>query len=440
MFTPKSADLTIKSLGSARIDSPILPLLSQPGMGFDYVDDDDRILLDDRVTAVKPGTLPEAPPSFELAGPRAKIFFDPSKTRVGIVTCGGLCPGLNDVIRGLTIELSRRYGVTKIYGFKNGYQGFISKFNHPVIDLDPEIVSEINERGGTILGSSRGEQDAVEIVDCLERMSINILFVIGGDGTIRGARDIAKEVDRRGGKIAVIGVPKTIDNDIMFVEPSFGFQTAVAEATSHIRAAHVEAKGAPNGIGLVKLMGRHSGFIACHASLAMADANFVLIPEVPLRMEGKKGFLEILKKRMLRRGHAVIVVAEGTGQDLLGSSNDRDASGNVKFQDIGLFMREKINQYFDAQEMEVNVKYFDPSYSVRSVPANTYDAVYCFSLAMAAVHAAMAGKTEMIIGHWHNRFVHIPMLLATQKRQTVDPRGDLWLAVLESTNQPVGWE
>ncbi len=440
MFIPKSEDLIIKSLGSARIDSPILPLLSQPGLGFDYVDDDDRILLDDRVTATKAGDTQVAPPSLELAGPRAKIFFDPSKTRVGIVTCGGLCPGLNDVIRGLVIELFQRYGVTKIYGFKNGYQGFISKFNHPVIDLDPEIVSDINERGGTILGSSRGEQDSIEIVDCLERMSINILFVVGGDGTIRGGRDIAREVERRGGKVAVIGIPKTIDNDIMFVEPSFGFQTAVAEATTHIRAAHVEAKGSPNGIGLVKLMGRHSGFIACNASLAMADANFVLIPEVPLRMEGKKGFLEVLKRRMLRRGHAVIVVAEGTGQDLLGSNNDRDASGNVKFQDIGLFIKDKINTYFDSQEMEVNVKYFDPSYSIRSVPANPYDAVYCFSLAMAAVHAAMAGKTEMIIGHWHNRFVHLPITLATQQRQTVDPRGDLWLAVLESTNQPVSWE
>jgi len=431
-------DLLIKSLGTARIESPITPLITPNAADQVYISEEDDVLFDDSPIHMARRNVPiDKLPAFDAAGPRRHIFFDPSKTRAAIVTCGGLCPGLNDVIRGLTVELWHRYGVRKIYGFCNGYQGFIARYGHPVLDLDPEVVSEINERGGTILGSSRGNQDTNEIVDCLERMSINILFIIGGDGTIRGGIDIAQEIARRGLKIAIVGVPKTIDNDIMFVDESFGFQTAFAEATKSIRAAHVEAKGAPNGIGLVKLMGRHSGFIACYASLAMSDANFVLIPEVPFTLEGEKGFLNVLRRRIERRKHAVIVVAEGAGQNLFTEAEtDKDASGNVRFRDIGTFLRDQINEYFRTIRMEVNLKYIDPSYVVRSVPANPSDTVYCWRLASNAVHAAMAGKTEVIVGRYHGRFVHIPMQLAIRQQQKVDPNGDLWLSVLESTGQP----
>lgn len=431
-------DLLIKSLGTARIESPITPLITPNAADQVYISEEDDVLFDDSPIHMARRNVPiDKLPAFDAAGPRRHIFFDPSKTRAAIVTCGGLCPGLNDVIRGLTVELWHRYGVRKIYGFCNGYQGFIARYGHPVLDLDPEVVSEINERGGTILGSSRGNQDTNEIVDCLERMSINILFIIGGDGTIRGGIDIAQEIARRGLKIAIVGVPKTIDNDIMFVDESFGFQTAFAEATKSIRAAHVEAKGAPNGIGLVKLMGRHSGFIACYASLAMSDANFVLIPEVPFTLEGEKGFLNVLRRRIERRKHAVIVVAEGAGQNLFTETEtDKDASGNVRFRDIGTFLRDQINEYFRTIRMEVNLKYIDPSYVVRSVPANPSDTVYCWRLASNAVHAAMAGKTEVIVGRYHGRFVHIPMQLAIRQQQKVDPNGDLWLSVLESTGQP----
>jgi 6-phosphofructokinase 1 len=431
-------DLVIKSLGTARIESPITPLITPNAADQVYISEEDDVLFDDSPIHMARRNVPiDKLPAFDAAGPRRHIFFDPSKTRAAIVTCGGLCPGLNDVIRGLTVELWHRYGVRKIYGFCNGYQGFIARYGHPVLDLDPEVVSEINERGGTILGSSRGNQDTNEIVDCLERMSINILFIIGGDGTIRGGIDIAQEIARRGLKIAIVGVPKTIDNDIMFVDESFGFQTAFAEATKSIRAAHVEAKGAPNGIGLVKLMGRHSGFIACYASLAMSDANFVLIPEVPFTLEGEKGFLNVLRRRIERRKHAVIVVAEGAGQNLFTEAEtDKDASGNVRFRDIGTFLRDQINEYFRTIRMEVNLKYIDPSYVVRSVPANPSDTVYCWRLASNAVHAAMAGKTEVIVGRYHGRFVHIPMQLAIRQQQKVDPNGDLWLSVLESTGQP----
>ena len=375
-------------------------------------------------------------PGLEPAGARKKIYFDPTKTRVGIVTCGGLCPGVNDVIRALTIELTRLYGVQQVYGFCNGYQGFVSRFARPVVELTPALVDTINEHGGTILGSSRGEQDPSEVVDCLERMGINILFVIGGDGTMRGAMAIVREIESRGCKIAVVGVPKTIDNDIMYIDQSFGFQTAFSEAAKAIRAAHVEANGAPNGVGLVRLMGRHSGFIACYASLAMSDANFVLIPEVPFQLDGEGGLLNLLRNRLERRGHAVIVVAEGAGQELMPRGEGTDASGNKKLVDIGIFLKDRITAYFNEIQTELNLKYIDPSYVIRSVPANPYDSVLCIRLAHNAVHAAMSGRTEMIVSRLHMRFVNVPMPLAIRERNTVDPNGDLWMTVLESTGQP----
>jgi 6-phosphofructokinase 1 len=434
----ESADLQVKSLGPCRIDSPLAPMLSQREQSFHNVEEDDRVVFDDCISVLKARKRPlEEVPCFEPAGPRKKIFFDPSKTRAGIVTCGGLCPGFNDVIRALTMQLHHRYGVKKVYGFCNGYQGFIAKYGRDVIDLTPDAVSHINEQGGTMLGTSRGQQDPGEIVDCLERMGINLLFVIGGDGTLRGAIKIAEQVADRGAKISVIGIPKTIDNDIMFIEQSFGFQTAFSMAAESIRAAHVEAAAAPNGVGLVKVMGRHSGFIACYASLAKSDANFVLIPEVPVRIEGKDGLLAELQRRVERRGHAVVVVAEGAGQELIeGGAAGTDASGNARLHDIGLLLKHRIIEHFINAGVELNLKYIDPSYAIRSVPANAYDSVYCIRLAHNAVHAAMSGRTEMIVGRWHTRFVHVPMKLAVRERYQVDPNGDLWMAVLESTGQP----
>jgi len=436
-------DLAVNTLGLPRIDSPLGEMLDQREQSEHYVEEADRVLFDDTLSAAVARARPAAElPGFEPAGPRRKIYFDPSKTRAAIATCGGLCPGLNDVIRGLTLELLIQYGVQRVYGFCNGFQGFVPQFRRSVIDLTPQVVSDINEHGGTILGSSRGEQDPAAVVDCLERMGINLLFVIGGDGTIRGAMRIVKEIAARGDKIAVVGVPKTIDNDIMYIDQSFGFQTAFSEATKSIRAAHVESTGAPNGVGLVKLMGRHSGFIACYASLAMSDVNFVLIPEVPFQLEGDSGLLAVLRKRLERRGHAVIVVAEGAGQGLMdtggapSSPGMTDASGNARLTDVGPWLRDRIVSHFKSIGAELNLKYIDHSYAIRSVPANPYDSVYCVRLAHSAVHAAMSGRTETVIGRWRGRFVHVPMALAIRQRNTVDPHGDLWMSVLEATGQP----
>ncbi|MBW2218265.1 MAG: ATP-dependent 6-phosphofructokinase, partial [Deltaproteobacteria bacterium] len=375
------------------------------------------------------------PPAFELAGPRSKIYFDPSKIRCGLVTCGGLCPGLNDIIRAVVLELYYRYGVRNIYGINYGLQGFIPKYGHDVIDLTPTHVERILDMGGSVLGSSRGPQDIAEVADSLERMNIGILFMVGGDGTLMAAGKIADEILERNLKIGVVGIPKTIDNDIYLVSRSFGFDTAIDVATQAIRGAHNEAEGYPNGIGLIKLMGRHSGFIAATAALAQQDVNFVLIPEVDFELEGPNGLLTKLEKRLKKRKHAVIVVAEGAGQKFFQSDKEVDASGNIKLDDIGLFLKEKINEYFKAKNMEVSLKYIDPSYMIRSLPANANDSVFCGFLGRDAVHAGMAGKTKLIIGHWNNHFVHVPIESSAGNRKCVSPHGKLWRTVLESTGQ-----
>ena len=298
--------------------------------------------------------------------------------------------------------------------------------------LDAEAVDHIEDLGGTILGSSRGPQDPARMVDTLERMGIRTLFTIGGDGTQRGAAAIVQEIARRKLDIAVVGVPKTIDNDLSCVQMSFGFQTAVAEARQAVSAAHTEAKGARHGVGLVKLMGRESGFIAAHAALAGSQTNFCLVPEVPFKLER---FLEALRERLLRRKHAVVLVAEGAGQDLLDTPEAYDASGNRVLGDIGLFLRERIKAYFKEAGIPMSLKYIDPSYMIRSVPANAFDSAFCLQLGHHAVHAAMSGRTNMIVGFWRNEFTHVPIAAAARRRK-INPNGRLWASVLASTGQP----
>jgi 6-phosphofructokinase 1 len=433
------SDLAITDLGACRHPSPVASMLGERAMH--YVGEADRVLLDDRLSylGTHRGLIAEMP-AFEIAGPRNRIFFDPQHLSAGIVTCGGLCPGLNNVIRGIVLALIQSYGVQRILGFRYGYEGLVERFGHQPLLLDEDSVGNIHQQGGTILGTSRGEQDAAAIVDHLVAHRIGILFVVGGDGTIRGAMAVADEILRRKLAIGVVAVPKTIDNDIQFIDRSFGFETAFSAAVDVIRSAHIEAQGARNGIGLVKLMGRHSGFIACHAALASTDANVVLIPEVPMVLGGEGGLFAHLERRLARFGHAVVVVAEGAGQDLCaGQEGGRDASGNARLRDIGILLRDALNQHFRSRQQEINLKYLDPSYHIRSVPASPSDSVYCWNMARNAVHAAMAGNTRMLIGRWHGRFVHVPMQLATRQRKIVEPHGDLWLSVVESTGQPLAF-
>ncbi len=372
---------------------------------------------------------------YELAGPRKKLFFNPEETTVGIVTCGGLCPGLNDVIRALTFCSLESYGVKRVLGFKYGYEGLVAKYYHYPIELTTENTDEIHEKGGTMLKSSRGSQDTDEIINTLIHYGVNILFTIGGDGTQRGARDIVEGVKKRNLPISVVGIPKTIDNDINVVQRSFGYETAVEATWDIITNAHNEAKACRNGVGLVRLMGRQSGWIAASATLANSAVNFCLVPEVKFDLHGPKGFLSVLEQRLRRKEHAVIVVAEGAGQELFNDNLGKDKSGNKKLNDIGDLLGDEILAYFAKIGMEVNLKYFDPSYNIRSRRANANDSMYCMRLGNNAVHAAMAGKTNMIVGLHQDRLVHLPISLIGA-RKTLDPKSWFWQTVLQATHQP----
>ena len=419
-------DFTIARLGECRIPSPM--------SGVRFVRDDERVLYHATLAELTPWLEKGAdPPAMESAGPRQLLYFDPKALACGIVTCGGICPGLNDVIRSIVLSLRHHYGVSRVYGFRFGYEGLVPRHGHEPLELTPDSVSRIHEQGGSVLGSSRGHQDPAEMVATLVDLKVGILFAIGGDGTLRGAQKIGEEAARRGLGISVIGIPKTIDNDVSFVQTTFGFETAVTEARRATYAANTEAEAARNGIGLVKLMGRDSGFIAAYSVLVDSHVNFCLVPEVPFSLEG---FLSALRQRLERRGHAVIVVAEGAGQELMARTEARDASGNLRYGDIGFFLRDAIREYAGRIGMAITLKYIDPSYTIRSVPAVAHDSAFCLLLGHSAVHAGMSGRTNMVVSFWNHRFTHVPISLAVSRRKTIDPDGALWSSVLASTGQP----
>jgi 6-phosphofructokinase 1 len=425
---PEPHELTVSTLGPPRYPSPL--------RGDDtFVDEQARIYV---ATATDEASGSGAHPSFEAAGPRARLCFDPAETACGIVTCGGLCPGVNDVIRSLVLTAHHRYGIRRVIGFRYGYAGLAAnKLEEPrVIGLDD--VKYAHRHGGTMLGSSRGPQDVDEMVDTLQAQHIDILFCVGGDGTLRGANQIAARIRQRGLLISVIGIPKTIDNDLLWSQRSFGFMTAVEAARDVVEAAHSEAEGAYNGVGLVKLMGRYSGSIAAQATLANGDVNFCLVPEVPFTLHGEGGLLDLLEQRLAARHHALIVAAEGAGQDLFGEQEDPgvDASGNPKLRDVGDLLKRSIAHHCEARAIQVDIKYIDPSYAIRGLAANSMDSAFCLVLGQHAMHAGLSGRTDMMVGFWNHDFTHVPLSMVARGRGHLDPRGETWQRVLDATGQP----
>jgi 6-phosphofructokinase 1 len=418
----------VPTLGQCNVDSPL--------SDQKFIADNDYIVYPTEMNVIK--KLENANidiPVFEKAGPRQKIFYAPFSVRAAIITCGGLCPGLNNVIKGL-VETLTAYGVDDIFGIPYGYMGLNPEFNLKPIRLNADMVDTIHYEGGSIFGSSRGEQSVEEMVKHLQNLKVNILFTIGGDGTLKGASGIAEEILRRGLEISIVGIPKTIDNDLQFVGRTFGFETAVYKTMDIITSAHVEANSAFNGLGLVKLMGRDSGFIAAHATLANPVVNFCLIPELEFQLEGENGLLKALERRFEKKKHAVVVVAEGAGQHLFKNlPESKDASGNTLKHDIGTYLAKRINEHFSSIGKPLALKYFDPSYSIRSVPAQGTDAIFCNMLAQNAVHAAMAGKTNVVIGRWNQTYIHVPIPMATRTRQTMDLKDPEWRSVISCTRQ-----
>jgi len=418
-------DFSIDRLGECRVPSPMT--------GVRFVGDDERVLYASTLKELKTARDADGPAVMEAAGPRAHLYFEPSSLACGIVTCGGLSPGMNDVIRAVVLSLTHHYGVKKIFGFRFGYEGLVQRYGHAPRELTSDNVSRIHENGGSVLGSSRGHQQPAEMVQTLRSYRIGVLFAIGGDGTLRGAQKIGEEAARQGLRVSVVGIPKTIDNDVSFVQKTFGFETAVSEGRRAIDAAFVEATAARNGIGLVKLMGRDSGFIAAYAVLASGHADFCLIPEVSFSLHG---FLKALERRIERSGHAVVVAAEGAGQNLIAPTGERDVSGNIKHADVGGFLRKAIAEHFERAGIAVNLKYIDPGYTIRSVPATAHDSAFCVLLGQSAVHAGMSGRTNMVVSFWNHQLAHVPIPLAVSERKKIDAQAILWNSVVASTRQP----
>ncbi len=419
-------NLPIQNLGTPSIVSPLANMITAgERRTVCFVDED---LLED-------GQEPQAI-SFEMAGPRKNIFFEPSKTRCAIVTCGGLCPGINDVIRSIVITAYNDYHIPSVIGIPYGLKGFIAPNSDKIRELTPHDVESIHDIGGTILGTSRGPQSPSAIVATLLRLDVNILFVIGGDGTMQAAATIHQEIEKQGHAISVIGIPKTIDNDINFIPYSFGFETAVDKAAEAIRSVYTEATSVQNGVGIVKLMGRESGFIAAYAALSERNVNFVLVPEVPFTLHGKHGLLPAIERCLADKSHAVLAVAEGAGQDIIPKYEQRyDASGNKCLGDISGFLYREIAAYLSSKNIPCYMKYVDPSYMIRSVPANYGDKLYSGFLGQHAVHAAISGKTGAVVAKIMDKFVYLPLELVTRKRRTMRQNSDLWQSVLETTGQ-----
>jgi len=437
MRRPEPHELTIRTLGAATIPSPLaLSNVADDGIA-DYVNDGARVLYDVEFTAGDPAPSPVA---FEKAGPRERIFFEPARTTAAIVACGGLCPGINNVVRSMVLQLHHKYGAPRVLGIRYGFSGLDRSCDLEPVVLGPAEVRHIHREGGSMLGSSRGAPTVEAMVDELERHDVQILFTIGGDGTCRGAHALAGEIERRKLMISIVAVPKTIDNDIAYVEQTFGYDTAVEIARQAVDAAHTEALSALDGVGIVKLMGRDAGFIAAAASLASRDVNFCLIPEARFELDGPKGLLAALQERLASRRHALIVAAEGCAASLVEGEGQRDASGNVRYaagkNDFGPHLRDAIIAHFERVGVKAVVKYIDPSYMIRGCPANAHDSIFCDALARHAVHAGMAGKTDLIIGRAHGIFTHVPLSLVTGAHKRISTDGPTWLAVTESTGQP----
>jgi 6-phosphofructokinase 1 len=426
-------DFEVECLGECRVPSPLVV----KGENRKFVPDDERIIVQNEAKALADFQAEHGyVPAMEGAGPREQVFHPYFLSRAAVVTCGGLCPGLNSVIKGVIETLNQEYGIKDVVGIPYGYAGLADPKTYPPIMLDADKVDTIHLEGGSILGTSRGNQDVEVMVQNLVNMRINMLFTIGGDGTLKGASQIAAEIKKRGLEISVVGVPKTVDNDIQFVGSTFGFETAVYQSTPVITAAHAEARSVYNGLGIVKLMGRDSGFISAYATLANPVVNFCLIPEDDWSLEGPNGLLEAVERRFRRKSHAVITVAEGAGQNIFKDLPERrDASGNILKYDIGTYLCERFQQHFGERDIPVALKYFDPSYSIRSVAASGTDQILCHRLAEYAVHAAMAGKTNMVAGYWNRSFVNVPIPVATFERQKIDIDGPLWRSVLACTGQ-----
>jgi len=360
------------------------------------------------------------------------IYWDPKDVRAAIVTCGGLCPGLNSVVRELTDCLYNEYGVKDILGMRGGYHGLSNPEELTPMYLTPKIVNEIHMKGGSVLMAGRGGNDCIRIVDKLKERDINMLFVVGGDGTQSGAHALFLEARKRKMPISIVGVPKSIDNDVMYFDKTFGFESAVAEAVSVIRGSFVEATSANRAVSIVKLMGRDAGFVSMYAAVASNLVDLCLIPEVDVKLQDVLAYVD---KVLAQKGYMVVAVAEGAGQNFV-ESEGVDPTGHTKYGDVGVFLRDAINEHLKRSDDGGRSFYFDPSYMIRAVPANPIDHIFCSRLSRDAVHTAMRGYTGVCVGPIHNIIIIMPMNNIASRQKTVNVHRNMWQVCVHQSGMP----
>uniref|UniRef100_A0A7S1RYX3 Phosphofructokinase domain-containing protein n=1 Tax=Alexandrium catenella TaxID=2925 RepID=A0A7S1RYX3_ALECA len=360
-----------------------------------------------------------------------EIWWDPSEVRAAVVTCGGLCPGLNSIIREVTNTLWHQYDVRHIYGIQAGYNGLSNPEKHKPIQLSPDKVRDIHMKGGSILKAGRGGFNPEQICDRLERLGINMVFTVGGDGTQHASHLLYEEAKRRNLDISIVGLPKSIDNDILFFDKTFGFDSAVSTAADIMRNGWVEATSCDKGVGIVKLMGRDAGFVAMHAALASTIVDLVMIPEVNVKLED---VIEHIDSTLARKNFMLIAIAEGAGQEFV-ATGEKDATGHTKYGDIGTFLRDEINAHL--KKSGGRSFYIDPSYIIRSCPIRPNDHIYCSRLARDAVHCAMRGYTGVCVGPIHNIIVIMPSELIASGKRRVKLTSSAWQSCVQSCNMPL---
>ncbi len=328
--------------------------------------------------------------------------------KVGILTGGGDCPGLNPVIRA-AVRTAIASGFEPV-GIQYGWKGLVESIARP---LDLNVISGILHRGGTILGTSRTnpykDKGALEkLKKNFKEMGLGALIVIGGEDTLGVANKLSKE----GYKI--IGVPKTIDNDLPGTDFTFGFDTAVNIAMEAIDRLHTTAESHQR-IMVVEVMGRHAGWIALHAGIA-GGADLVLIPEVPVKM---KEVVEVIKKRHARgKDFSIIVVAEGAkfegNEVLLGQK--LDDFGHVRLGGIGEVLTRKIEE-MTGFETRVAVL----GHIQRGGSATAFDRMLGTRFGAKAVELVKKGEFGKMVALHGNEIVAIPLEESVGKLKTVDP-------------------
>lgn len=387
------------------------------------------------------------PPSFPEAGPRKELCFDPHRVKAAVVTTGGLAPGLNSVVHSIvdrhfnTYELNETLGGA-VYGIYDGFRGLRDCASNSTT-LNPKVTLDWLRQGGSNLGSIRfrdpqGEKHLVdEIAKSITQMAIDILYVIGGDGSQLIAHKVAQAVP----SISVLGVPKTMDNDVLWVRESFGFDTTVEQATHAINALHFEAQSTRR-VGLLQFFGAESGFVAANAALASGQVDLVLIPEAFNNLSDEQlqhywkmllGHLDDRVKRQAHMPHAIVVVAEGVETALV-QQKSRKLGRKGDFlellkQDIAGKVRDRRGR---CLEIFVN----EPRHYIRSGAANAHDQIFCERLGALAVDNGLAGYTNCMVSHWLTEYVLVPLELVVQGQKSIQTSGMFWRQVETSTGQP----